>query len=209
MIRNVIFDLDGTLLDSEYHATVIKREVLKRHGVEPTEELMAKLTAVKFRNVLPSLLEDKKLVAELMDDYYHTAYDNVDYSTFMIPGSTQLLKELKEKGYTLALATISDRQKVSQVIEQCGWQGLFSYVTTFDDVRKPKPDPEIYLTVLDKLNLKKEETVVVEDSPVGIEAARRAGLRIICRREDRLPLDQSGADRYIDDLSEIINIIEQ
>ena len=58
------------------------------------------------------------------------------------------------------------------------------------------------------LNLKKEETVVIEDSPVGIEAARRAGLMIICRREERLPLDQSGADWYVDDLSEIIGIIE-
>ncbi|MBQ6655312.1 MAG: HAD family phosphatase [Erysipelotrichaceae bacterium] len=208
MIRNVIFDLDGTLLDSEYHATTIKREVLKRHGVEPTEELMAKLTAVKFRNVLPSLMEDKKLVEELMDDYYHTAYDNVDYSSFMIPGSTQLLRQLRDRGYTMALATISDREKVSLVIEQCGWQGLFSYVTTFDDVARPKPDPEIYLTVVQKLNLKKEETVVIEDSPVGIEAARRAGLMIICRREERLPLDQSGADWYVDDLSEIIGIIE-
>ncbi len=207
MIRNVIFDLDGTLLDTEHRAIEIKKTVLARHGLEPSEPLMTRLTARKLKDALPELLEDKQLVREILDDYYQFAYDSIDYGKLKLPGSDELLRQLKSAGYTLALATISDRSKVDQVLQQCRWQDIFSYTTTLDDVRKAKPDPETYLTVLEKLGLQPEQTVVVEDSLIGIQAGHSAGLRVICRREPRLNMDQSGADWYVRELNEILNII--
>ena len=208
MIRNVIFDLDGTLLDSEYRALNIKKTVLARHGVEPTDELLSRIAARKLTHSLPQVIEDPKLVKEILDDYYSFAYSDVDYTNLSLPGSTELLRELKDQGYTLALATISDWKKVNQVIEQCGWQNIFDFITTLDDVKKPKPDPEVYLTILERLKLKREETIVVEDVWVGIEAAHQAGLKVICRKEKRLPVNQQGADYYVDDLGEVIEIIK-
>jgi HAD superfamily hydrolase (TIGR01509 family) len=204
MIRNVIFDLDGTLLDTEYRAIEIKKMILARHGLDPNDQLMTRLTARKLKDALPELLEDKQLVREILDDYYQFAYDGIDYGKLKLPGSDELLRQLKKSGYTLALATISDRSKVDQVLQQCQWQDIFSYTTTLDDVRKAKPDPETYLTVLEKLGLQAEQTVVVEDSLIGIQAGNRAGLKVICRREPRLNMDQSGADWYVDDLDDII-----
>ena len=93
------------------------------------------------------------------------------------------------------------------MLKQCQWQDIFSYTTTLDDVQKAKPDPETYLTVLEKLRLQPEQTVVVEDSLIGIQAGHRAGLKVICRREPRLNMDQSGADWYVSELSEVRNII--
>ncbi|MBO4538355.1 MAG: HAD family phosphatase [Erysipelotrichaceae bacterium] len=208
MIRNVIFDLDGTLLDTEYRAITIKKDLLANHGIEPTEELMLKLTARKLKDVLPGLLEDRQLVREVLDDYYHFAYDGIDYGRLCLPGSDELLRKLKADGHTLALATISDRKKVDQVISQCHWEGLFSYITTLDDVSRSKPDPEIYLTVLERLGLDPQETVVIEDSLIGIQAAHDAGLKVICRRERRMPMPQPDADWYIDDLREAVALIE-
>ena len=207
MIRNVIFDLDGTLLDTEYRAIEIKKTILARHGLKPDEQLMTRLTARKLKDALPELLEDKRLVREILDDYYQFAYDGIDYGKLKLPGSDELLQQLKSVGCTLALATISDRSKVDQVLQQCRWQDIFSYTTTLDDVRKAKPDPETYLTVLEKLRLQPEQTVVVEDSLIGIQAGHRAGLKVICRREPRLNMDQSGADWYVSELGEVLNII--
>ncbi len=209
MIRNVIFDLDGTLLDTECRAIEIKRTVLARHGLQSSEQLMTRLTARKLKDALPELLEDKQLVREILDDYYQFAYADIDYGRLKLPGSDELLRQLKTEGYTLALATISDRSKVDQVLDQCHWQDIFSYITTLDDVRKAKPDPETYLTVLEKLRLQPEQTVVIEDSLIGIQAGQRAGLKVICRREPRLNMDQSGADWYVSELSEIPGIISE
>ena len=74
--------------------------------------------------------------------------------------------------------------------------------------KESKPNPEIYLTCIEKLNLEADECVAVEDSEYGIEAAKKAGLICIAKRDDRFNYDQSKADYFIDDHDEIKDILE-
>ena len=73
-------------------------------------------------------------------------------------------------------------------------------IVTGDDFKESKPNPEIYLYCQKTLKLKSDECLVVEDSPIGIEAGKRAGLKVVARKDTKLNMDQSLADYYIDDL---------
>ena len=86
---------------------------------------------------------------------------------------------------------------------------LFDQVISAEDVVHPKPDPETYLKAAEALGMPPEECAVYEDSPVGIEAGKRAGMRVIARRETGFRMDQSQADELAEDAWQMVEIIRR
>lgn len=211
MIRAVVFDLDGVLLDTEFAALTRKRQVLERHGVVWTEELQASLSGRKFQAVLAEALpqERPEQIQAILDDYYGAGgSERKDYAPLMLPHATATLQELKQQGYRLALATYNYAPRIRRVLATCHWQGIFECVLGLEQVSRPKPDPEVYRKAMAQLGCGPDETAIVEDSTVGLAAA--VGARpalVICRKEERFAVDQCGADRYIHDLAEIPAIL--
>ena len=79
----------------------------------------------------------------------------------------------------------------------------------YEQFKESKPNPEIYLHTIKELNVNKDEAIIIEDSPKGILAANRAGIKVLALKDDKFGLDQSQADINIDELNDIIKLIEK
>lgn len=211
MIKAVLFDMDGTLVDSEFKAMSIKRRILEEHGVVWSQELCQNLAGRKLQLVIEEVLADasEETRQEILDEYYRPENKLFDYHEIKMPHSGTILSALYNNGYVLGLTTTNSAEYISRCLQQNHWQQYFSLIMGTKDVVKHKPDPEIFITAMERLNVTAEETVIIEDSRSGLLAAIASGAHVICRRETRLPIDQSGADYYIDDLLDIMNIVNE
>jgi HAD superfamily hydrolase (TIGR01509 family) len=176
----VIFDLDGVLIDSEpIHLRAVDL-LLRKRNIHLTPEQAAMQTGITFHVFLRKIVEDcgipgprpgENWVEEKRAIFRELAEKELQ----TVAGATALLRALHGKA-RLAVATSSSRRYLNWMIDRFGWHGLFDAVCTIDDVRHPKPDPEIYRLTLDRLGVNGRPVIVFEDSPAGIEAVRRVGL---------------------------------
>ncbi len=212
MIKAVIFDMDGVLVDSEpvYQEATIN--VLDSLNIKATKEDLLKLaggSSLHFNKFIQDVSKGSISCEDfnkICDQYY---LDNpVKYEEIMFPHVRETLDYLKFKGYILALASSSKEYEIENVLKRCDLKDYFKLIISGEVFKESKPNPEIYLTCIEKLNLEADECVAVEDSEYGIEAAKKAGLICIAKRDDRFNYDQSKADYFIDDHDEIKDILE-
>lgn len=212
MIKAVIFDMDGVLVDSEpvYQEATIN--VLDSLNIKATQDDLLKLaggSSLHFNKFIQDVSKGSISCEDfnkVCDQYY---LDNpVKYEKIMFPHVRETLDYLKDKGYILALASSSKEYEIDNVLKRCGLKDYFKLIISGEVFKESKPNPEIYLTCIKKLNLEAKECVAIEDSEYGIEAAKKAGLICIAKRDDRFNYDQSKADYFIDDHDEIKDILE-
>ena len=212
MIKAVIFDMDGVLVDSEpvyQEATV---NVLESLNIKATKEDLLKLaggSSLHFNKFIQDV-SDGSISCEDFNkicDYYYL--DNpVKYEEIMFPHVRETLDYLKDDGYILALASSSKEYEIENVLKRCDLKDYFKLIISGEVFKESKPNPEIYLTCIKKLNLEANECVAIEDSEYGIKAAKGAGSICIAKKDNRFNYDQSMADYFIDDHREIIDILE-
>ena len=106
------------------------------------------------------------------------------------PGASALLDDLKKRGYKLGLASSSARDIVWGTLRILGFDDRFDVVVSGDLVASSNPDPEIFLLAAERLGVDPKNCVVVEDSPRGIEGAKRAGMMVVAVRTDLAPLSE-------------------
>ncbi len=212
MIKAVIFDMDGVLVDSEpvYQEATIN--VLNSLNIKATKDDLLKLaggSSLHFNKFIQDVSKGSISCEDfnkICDQYY---LDNpVKYEEIMFPHVRETLDYLKDKGYILALASSSKEYEIENVLKRCDLKDYFKLIVSGEVFKESKPNPEIYLTCIKKLNLEAKECVAIEDSEYGIEAAKKAGLICIAKRDDRFNYDQSKADYFIDDHDEIKDILE-
>ena len=212
MIKAVIFDMDGVLVDSEpvYQEATIN--VLDSLNIKATQEDLLKLaggSSLHFNKFIQDVSKGSISCEDfnkVCDQYY---LDNpVKYEKIMFPHVRETLDYLKDKGYILALASSSKEYEIDNVLKRCDLKDYFKLIISVEVFKESKPNPEIYLTCIKRLNLEAKECVAIEDSEYGIEAAKKAGLICIAKRDDRFNYDQSKADYFIDDHDEIKDILE-
>jgi HAD superfamily hydrolase (TIGR01509 family) len=206
MIRALLFDHDGVLVDSmPYHVEAWKR-VMARYGIEvdPLEIYLAEgattmeVAAELFhRHNKPASPDDvQKLVCEKRDAYL------ANNATQINDGVIEVLEYLKENRYRLALVTGSIRSQVEPVLgpEICGW---FDCIVTAEDVERGKPDPEPYLRAIQKLHVAPSEALVVENAPLGIRAGKSAGCGVVAITSTLSPYHLREADAIVHDFMEL------
>ena len=208
----VIFDLDGTLVDSMWMWKDIDIEFLARYGYECPEDLQKAIegmsfseTAVYFKErfALPIELDEiKRIWTEMSIDKYRNEVP-------LKPGAGEFLRRLKERGVVLGIATSNGRDMVDAVLGSLGIEALFDNVTVGCEVANGKPAPDIYLHVADLLGVRPENCLVFEDVPAGILAGKRAGMEV-CAVEDAFSREFAGekrrlADYFITDYFELLN----
>lgn len=182
MLRAVIFDMDGVLLDSEsYHYQAI-HELMASRGYAYSVRLLHKYCGVPETEIWPHLMEDVGMTGEepkqLMEEHwirYRRLLEQNGLPEF--PGTKEFLKKLKERGYRTAVASASSEQVIGDYLEKLGIQGCFDAVTSAQECRHGKPEPDVFLLTAEKLAVKPEECMVIEDSVKGMIAARRAGMK--------------------------------
>lgn len=211
-IKAVIFDLDGVLIDSEVcYISKLWHFVKEEFGKSVPKEALLPIVGASgmahFLAVKDYLPPDWGREEYLVGYRAYLARNPISYPDLCFPDVPPTLAWLEEHGYRVALATSSPRDKVGQILQECGIGRYFEVILTRDDVENCKPDPEIYRKVLEKLALPPEQCLVVEDSPLGIAAAKGAGLPVAARRESRYPIDQSGADHFLEHIGDLPTLL--
>ena len=123
MIKAILFDLDGVLLDTEYYTLKIKIDLLKKLNVEIDDDFIAQLSGRKFSDFIVEELSYLDNIPSIIDTYQMIAYKDIDYRTLEKENASYVLRKLKEK-YILGLVTASDRNKIKTVFNQLGWHNL-------------------------------------------------------------------------------------
>ena len=211
MIRAVIFDMDGVLIDSEI--------VYLRHQ---KKKLEPKYPWIKESDLYPLVgmdnNEDKYFMADLLGgnaedpsflQELKEVYSGVEVSDpeIMRPVVPSLLKSLKERGLKTALASSSHMDNILKVLTSCKIRDFFDCVVSGEQFVQSKPDPEIYFHVMKTLGVQPEECLIIEDSTYGVTAAHRTGACVLALKDDRFCFDQSLADHRIDSLEEVLQYI--
>lgn len=212
MKKAVIFDLDGTLIDSEFFYLNMLLEFLKRKGMElPFEEACKTVGAHNsplWENVARAHGENIS-AAELRREYkdeFEEKFRNgeLNYRQMQFADVLPVLEKLRADGVGMAIASSSSEKIIRRVVEQQNWQRFFSVLVSGDNFRRSKPDPEIYQYTMKQLGTASEETLIVEDSTYGIEAGKAAGVMVAARRDLRFGFQQEKADYLFDDMREIL-----
>ena len=179
-IKAIIFDLDGVLVDAtEWHYDALNRALgLFGYNISRYEHVTAynglptrkKLEMLSVEKGFPRGLQT--LVNKIKQKYTR---EEILRSCTPVFEKEFMAHQLKRDGFKLACCSNSIRESVELMLRGSGIWELFDCVLSNEDVKHAKPDPEMYLTAFQRLGIKPEEAMVVEDAPHGIEAARRSG----------------------------------
>lgn len=209
-IDAVIFDLDGSLVDSMWMWHEIDVEYLGRYGLAVPEGLQHDIEGFSFSETAVYFKERFALpdsVEEIKRSWNQMAWDKYMNEVPLKPGVREFLDCCRSKNIKLGIATSNSRELVTNVADTHGLHDYFSCIMTGCDVGRGKPAPDIYLAVAKKLNADPARCLVFEDIVPGILAGKAAGMTV-CAVEDAYSLFQTAekkelADYYITDFYEI------
>ena len=212
MIKAVIFDMDGVIIDSEGVYLEYQLEFAKKKNPNvKLEDLYPMVGATKQEcwEVVERVVSNGQTWEELRTEFrQRDIYSEIDYRSIYRLEVTDTLKQLKEAGFRLALASSTHLELVERVLKENGIRHYFEAVVSGEQFKKSKPDPEIYLYTAGQLKLKPEECLAVEDSTIGITAAHRAGLKIAAVIDTRYGFDQSLADYKLNRVKEVLEAVK-
>ena len=212
MKKTVIFDLDGTLIDSELFYLNLLLEFLKGKGMVLSFEEACKTVGAHNSPIWENVarahggsISGKTLRQEYKDEFERKFRNReLDYSQMQFADVLPVLEKLRADGVRMAIASSSSDKIIRRVVEQQNWERFFPVLVSGDNFRKSKPDPEIYRYTMKQLGTAPEETLVVEDSTYGIEAGKAAGVMVAARRDLRFGFHQEKADCLFVDMREIL-----
>ena len=179
----VLWDLDGTLVDSEEFHWRAWRETMAAEGVPLTYEQFRETFGQRNDSFVPrwlgpgATLEHARRVAEEKEACYRRLV--LAHGVDPLPGAAEWVRRLRGEGWKQAIASSAPRLNVEAMLKASGLAAWMDASVAAEDVRHGKPDPEVFLTAAARLGAEPGRCVVVEDAPAGIEAARRAGMQSI------------------------------
>lgn len=185
MIKAVIFDLDGVIVDTAHYHYVAWQKLAKELGITFTEKENEKLKGVSRMRSLEIILElggislsdEKKEELATKKNSWFVDYIEAIKPEEIFKGVKQMLNSLRENGYKVALASSS--KNAETVLRLLEIKGFFDAVVDGTMIIKSKPDPEIFLLAASKVGVNPNECVVFEDAEAGVEAAIAAGMKCV------------------------------
>lgn len=181
-LRAVLIDLDNTLIDSLPALFQVYQRFLTHHGKKGTKEEFDKLIGPSIEEIAEKLRVQYNLPGtskELSNLYVTMIMLQGFQGTELFPGARFFLEEAKRRKMALGLVTSGTKPLVKQCLDPLGITDLFDVVVTAEDVKRAKPDPELYRVALTLLQVAPQEVVVIEDASAGVKAAREAGIEKI------------------------------
>lgn len=202
--RAVIWDVDGTLIDSmEYH-WLMWRDALAAEGVALTRERFEESFGQRNDAVISLFLgraatpEEVARIGEAKESRYRNAVRTRGIE--LLPGVARWLRRLKAEGWRQAIASSAPPANIEAIVETLDLAQFFDAIVSAEDVPRGKPDPAIFLEAARRLEAAPARSVVMEDAHAGIEAARRAGMKSIGVLSTHEKLDADISVKTLDDL---------
>lgn len=201
-MKAVIFDKDGVLADAVNFNVESGIISFREIGIELDEEDKKNILGRHPTDYNPILAKkydfDSEKLLERQRFHYYQLYSNVK----LFGGAKELILNLKEKKLKLALATSAETKGTNIFLEKFDLRKFFEVIITFGDCEKRKPAPDIYLKTAEKLGVKAEDCLVVEDSPIGVKAAKGAGMKCVAVAHTSSKDELKEADYIISNLNE-------
>ncbi|WP_026885246.1 HAD family hydrolase [Clostridium beijerinckii] len=210
-IKGVIFDLDGTLVDSMWVWSQIDVDYLRRKGHTLPDDLRNDIehlsfyqTAVYFKNRFK--IEDS--VDEILNDWHNAAFHHYANNVKLKLGAKDFLKYLKDNEIKIALATSNSIPLLEVCLKNNGVYDYFDSITITDEVAKGKDCPDIYLLAAKKLNINPENCLVFEDIFPAMQSAKKANMKVVGIKDDSCLEPTSNilkyCDKYINSFTELL-----
>jgi beta-phosphoglucomutase family hydrolase len=179
----VLWDLDGTLVDSAEYHWLSWREALTAAGHRFDKDYLVATFGQRNDRILRAMLGPDVTAAEIerIGDAKEARYRALvrKRGIELLPGAELWLKRLRASGWRQALATSAPRANVAAMVEVLGLAEYFGAIVAAEDVPRSKPDPQVFLLAAERLGVATYRCIVVEDAEAGVEGARSAGMRSI------------------------------
>lgn len=210
-IEAVIFDLDGTLMDSMGVWVKVDHIYVERYGLTVPEDFYQRMEGMSFTETAAYYLEVfpeiDRTVDELKAEWNEIAYECYRAEVMLKPGAEHFLRYLKEQGIRAGIASSNSRELIEASVKSHGIENYIDAVSTSHEVNAGKPAPDVYLKTAEKLGVSPENCLVFEDVPMGILAGKNAGMKV-CAVDDAFSASQEMkkrelADYYIRSYDEI------
>lgn len=214
MIRNLIFDMDGVLLDSEVCIREASIKMLEQYGVRASHEDFIPFTGMGENRFIGGVAEKHGIAfkPEMKAQAYQLYEQLADRYVVVYEGVADMIVRLKTGGYRVAVASAADETKVLINLRCMGLeQALFDAIVTGSEVANLKPHPDIFLEAAKRIGAEPHESMVIEDAVAGCEAARAAGMRcagVATATFDPQQLRDAGAEWILDKTTELQGLLE-
>lgn len=211
MIKAILWDFDGVIVESESLFISLEIEIFKSYGVTLDPNLASQYLGLKLEeyvdvlvNKLKPTLPKDEIIKKILLEIERLYKEGIP----LVSHAEEVIRELS-KTYTMAIATSRERHLVDNALGRYSLTNCFQEIVSKEDVTRGKPDPEPYLKAIEKLHIDFESLVVVEDAKNGFIAARAAGLKVIARKASHNShIDFSLAEVIIEDLRKIPIILK-
>ena len=210
MVKAVLFDMDGVLADTEWFYNRRRCAFLETKGFvfDEIPDLSGSNEEAIWEFFVP---DDVELRERLRTEYggYQKTHP-VPYAELLNRDARPVMEALHERGIKTAIASSGYVELIQELVDIAGLGDVLDFQISGHECSAFKPDPEVYLRAMDALGVQPGESLVVEDSPLGIQAGKAAGCRVLALRpHEGVHLDQSAADRVIDSLWDILDEIDR
>lgn len=210
MIKAVLFDKDGVLMDSEAEYERRRQIFFSERGIDSSgfPDFYGSNNDVIWRTVEPNDAERRaRLAVEFVERFKD---EPMIYADYVYPAVRPTLEALRARGILTALASSSPRKFIDHFLDETGLTELFDYTVSGEECENHKPAPDVYLRAMEALGVHPAEVLVVEDSPLGIAAGRAAGAFVLAPSVPSAPnVDQSEADACIEGLDQVLEYLER
>lgn len=211
-IKAVIFDLDGTLVDSMWIWKQIDIDYLEKHGHNLPEDLQKDIEGMSFTETasyFKNRFNIKGSIEDIKAEWNAMALDLYTNKIQLKPHVWELLEKFKAMGLPMGIGTSNSPELAGAVVKAQGIEGFIEVVRTSCQVKKGKPAPDIFLKVAEDLNVAPEDCLVFEDTHAGVLAGKRAGMKVIAIYDDlSAPFRseiEADADQYLESYSSLLD----
>ena len=183
----VLFDMDGTLVDSMWMWEKIDREFLEERDIAFDKSFQIDIEGLSYTDTL-RFMKEKYLISESVEEMSviinDMARDKYEFEVTYKPGALEFLKECKKTGIPCGIVTSNNRDLIEACDRNLHFSEYISVIITADEVGKNKPEPDCYLLAANEINVPPEKCVVFEDIIPGIQAGKSAGMRVFAVKDD-------------------------